>query len=173
MTGQASKEMRIVNHGNNLLRIFPKATERDPGNLCRKLRRLQSQAEKITLRLCNGPQFDTEDEADNLLNAILAKVNALLGNVRKEYQPKTGAKCGCKRGQQRDNCPACEGTGYAVDFAAIRARRTEPAHELVPVFINRDPRGYALKINDEWMTEHDAKLEKDWGGYGLLAPEIK
>lgn len=38
------------------------------------------------------------------------------------YQPKTGARCGCKPGQQRDNCPACEGTGWRVDFAAIRAR---------------------------------------------------
>lgn len=40
------------------------------------------------------------------------------------YQPKTGQKCGCKPGQQRDNCPTCEGTGWVVDFAAIRARRT-------------------------------------------------
>ena len=39
-----------------------------------------------------------------------------------DHQPKTGAKCGCKRGQQRDNCPTCEGTGYVIDFAAIRAR---------------------------------------------------
>ncbi len=43
------------------------------------------------------------------------------------YQPKTGARCGCKRGQQRDNCPACEGTGFAIDFAAIRARNKTPA----------------------------------------------
>lgn len=38
------------------------------------------------------------------------------------YQPKTGAKCGCKPGIQRDNCPACEGTGWQIDFAAIRNR---------------------------------------------------
>jgi hypothetical protein len=37
------------------------------------------------------------------------------------YQPKTGARCECKRGQQRDNCPACEGTGWVIDFAKIRA----------------------------------------------------
>ena len=30
--------------------------------------------------------------------------------------------CTCKRGQQRDNCPQCEGTGQRIDFAAIRAR---------------------------------------------------
>lgn len=38
------------------------------------------------------------------------------------WQPKTGAKCGCKRGVERDNCPQCEGTGMVIDFAAIRER---------------------------------------------------
>ena len=45
------------------------------------------------------------------------------------YQPKTGVKCSCKRGMERDNCPACEGTGWRIDFAKIRqanaARREE------------------------------------------------
>lgn len=41
------------------------------------------------------------------------------------YQPKTGARCGCRPGIARDNCPACEGTGWRIDFAAIRNRRTE------------------------------------------------
>jgi len=36
------------------------------------------------------------------------------------YQPKTGAKCYCKLGIERDNCPNCEGTGEVVDFRAIR-----------------------------------------------------
>jgi hypothetical protein len=38
------------------------------------------------------------------------------------YQPKTGAACGCRPGQQRDNCARCEGTGNVIDFDAIRAR---------------------------------------------------
>lgn len=38
------------------------------------------------------------------------------------YQPKTGAKCSCRRGVQRDNCPNCEGTGWVIDFRAIRQR---------------------------------------------------
>jgi hypothetical protein len=41
------------------------------------------------------------------------------------YQPKTGQPCTCKKGVQRDNCPACEGTGQRIDFAAIRNRRTQ------------------------------------------------
>ena len=39
------------------------------------------------------------------------------------YQPKTGQPCHCKRGVHRDNCPDCEGTGWRIDFAAIRARK--------------------------------------------------
>lgn len=135
----ASKEVRIISHGNKLLAIFPKSTERDPGTLCRKLRRLEAKAAKIALQLCNGPEF-AEGEADRLLDAILAKVNELLGNHRYRDAMKMPAS-------ERD--------------------------AIVPVFINRDPRGYALKISDEWMTANDAKLEKDMGGYGLLAPEIK
>lgn len=39
-----------------------------------------------------------------------------------EYQPKTGQKCSCRLGIQRDNCANCEGTGWVIDFSAIRAR---------------------------------------------------
>ncbi|QGH73415.1 MAG: hypothetical protein [Podoviridae sp. cty5g4] len=43
----------------------------------------------------------------------------------------------------------------------------------VPVFLNLDPRGYALKINDEWMRESQCKLHRDMGGYGILAPDFR
>ena len=39
-----------------------------------------------------------------------------------EYQPKTGERCDCKQGLMRGNCPECEGTGWRIDFAKIRAR---------------------------------------------------
>ena len=42
-------------------------------------------------------------------------------NAQRPYQPKTGQRCHCKPGQHRDNCPGCEGTGWCIDFAAIRA----------------------------------------------------
>jgi hypothetical protein len=38
------------------------------------------------------------------------------------------------------------------------------------VHINFDPRGYALKIKDEYIK--DVKLYRDFGGYGILAPEF-
>jgi hypothetical protein len=35
-------------------------------------------------------------------------------------------------------------------------------------FINTDPRGYALKVKSELA----GKLPQDWGGYGLIAPDL-
>lgn len=68
------------------------------------------------------------------------------------YQPKTGQPCHCKRGQQRDNCPDCEGTGQRIDFAAIRARRG----------IQPDPQAAALVSAAAEATEHfnDDELEQ-------------
>lgn len=40
----------------------------------------------------------------------------------------------------------------------------------VPVFVNLDPRGYALKIDDGYARNLD--IHKDWGGYGILCPEF-
>ena len=45
------------------------------------------------------------------------------------YQPKTGAKCSCKRGIERDNYPNCEGTGMVIDFRAIRERAEQKKTE--------------------------------------------
>ena len=51
------------------------------------------------------------------------------GVKKAEYQPKTGQPCSCKPGQQRDNCPQCEGTGQKIDFAAIRNKNKSGADE--------------------------------------------
>ena len=122
----------IEAHGKNLLAIFPNACERDPVALCKKLRRLEAKASRITTDYCNG-DFDAGENGEKLdaaLDAILAKVNAILGNNPEDL---------------------------------LRA---------VPVFVNGDPRGYALKIDDVWMHNKQPRLCRDWGGYGILAPEI-
>ena len=38
------------------------------------------------------------------------------------------------------------------------------------VFINYDPRGYALKIRSEAVN--NLKINKDLGGYGIIAPDF-
>lgn len=42
----------------------------------------------------------------------------------------------------------------------------------IPVFLNGDPRGYALKIKDDYVREHKLEIQTDWGGYGILCPEF-
>ena len=42
----------------------------------------------------------------------------------------------------------------------------------IPVFVNGDPRGYALKIDDAYVKANDLDIHRDWGGYGILAPEF-
>jgi len=45
--------------------------------------------------------------------------------------------------------------------------------KFLPVIrINGDPRGYALKIDDAYIRENAIKIYRDWGGYGILAPEF-
>lgn len=48
------------------------------------------------------------------------------------WQPKTGERCHCRRGVERSNCPDCEGTGYKIDFARIRAATARPAPDPEP-----------------------------------------
>lgn len=50
-----------------------------------------------------------------------------------------------------------------------------PHQKKVPVFLNGDARGYALKINDAYakMLEKAGKdITKDWGGYGIICPDF-
>jgi len=40
------------------------------------------------------------------------------------------------------------------------------------IHINRDPRGYALKIDDTYFRESCISLHMDFGGYGILSPDF-
>jgi hypothetical protein len=42
----------------------------------------------------------------------------------------------------------------------------------IPVFINSDPRGYALKIDNKYMRKNNIDLYQDWGGCGVIAPDF-
>lgn len=157
----------VIEHGENLLKIFPKAKEKDPVKLCRKLRRLEREGHAAGIRYCNGPDF-AEGELDRITANILERVNSLLGNTFRD-QFNTGMPCSCRHGQERTNCARCEGTGQIIDFKRFHdGTEWKP----VPVFINLDARGYALKIKDEYMLEHGLNLHRDWGGYGIIAPDL-
>ena len=40
-------------------------------------------------------------------------------------------------------------------------------------FVNRDPRGYALKLELATNEGHQFGIYTDWGGYGILCPKIE
>jgi len=66
---------------------------------------------------------------------------------------------------------------YEAESTAIMERVNEllgnhhPEHP-VPIFFNGDPRGYTLKMNDDYVTACEPRICRDWGGYGILAPNI-
>ena len=50
-----------------------------------------------------------------------------------------------------------------------------PHQKKVPIFLNGDCRGYALKINDSYVRALETQgksIHKDWGGYGIICPDF-
>jgi hypothetical protein len=70
---------------------------------------------------------------------------------------------------------ACKLLGMGAPDYIERIGNTLPG-----LFINRDPRGHALKLDDGWTREFNAKqyaaklpaLHTDMGGYGIIAPDL-
>jgi len=57
--------------------------------------------------------------------------------------------------------------------AQAKVNQLLPGLPIPAIVINRDPRGYALKIDDEFMRDEGIDfLYRDWGGYGILAPDF-
>jgi len=122
--GQKSE---ITRHGENLKRIFHLSG--DPISISKRLRRVESEAQRYTTALANGETNDTEEVQNKKLKELLNKANKILNNTSNR----------------------------------------------IPIFINTDPRGYALKIDDGWVSQNRDKypIQTDMGGYGIIAPEIR
>jgi hypothetical protein len=41
------------------------------------------------------------------------------------------------------------------------------------IIINRDPRGYCLKIASSYIHANNLKIYRDFGGYGIIAPDFR
>lgn len=112
---------RIAKHGQDLKRIF--SLNGDPIEICRKLRRLETKANRAAVAYCNGEMDVSEWEIFS--ERIEGKVLNIIG-------------------------------GKYADW----------------IQINGDPRGYTLKIKDEIVREKQLDIYRDWGGYGILAPDF-
>ena len=60
--------------------------------------------------------FVPADKRAELIHAAIMRSD----NHGTGYAPKTGRPCNCTPGVVRDNCSACEGSGYRIDFSLIR-----------------------------------------------------
>ena len=88
--------------------------------------KIQTPTHRVWLSRCgvaDGMPHDHGVTVEQLQAGRWVKIDEYSAATPGEYQPKTGARCHCRKGVQRDNCPDCEGTGWRIDFAAIRARR--------------------------------------------------
>ncbi len=71
----------------------------------------------------------------------------------------------------------CNGEMQSDDFDEVKEyahQRIEEifGHKVKGFFVNSDPRGYALKLDNEKTTIPEG-MHKDWGGYGILAAMIE
>lgn len=41
------------------------------------------------------------------------------------------------------------------------------------IYINGDPRGYALKFQSDFTNKHKNNMYCDFGGYGIIAPDFR
>jgi len=43
---------------------------------------------------------------------------------------------------------------------------------IYPLFFNGDCRGYTLKLDDSYVKDNNIQIHRDWGGYGIIAPDL-
>ena len=78
--------------------------------------------------------------------------------------------------QDKANCDYCNGDITGAQHELITERTRSAVNNLLGpngldiIYINSDPRGYALKIQTEDAQALD--IPTDCGGYGLLAPDL-
>lgn len=139
---------RITNHGEQLKSIFNLDNSVDAVKLCKSLRRLEAKAHRATTNLCNT----------NTLH--LQELNRYTGyDVEQTSEEEQDAFF------------------EKIRKAVIKILNLKPSGNMCPddcypVIINYDPRGYALKISDAYIREYGIKIYQDFGGYGILAPDL-
>lgn len=95
----ATQKADIIQHGENLLAIFPNATERDPLALCRKLRRIEARAHRAAEAACNhqagADAWQAEsDRAQQAANALLATERVWVNGDPRGYALKVDLRPG-------------------------------------------------------------------------------
>lgn len=126
------------------------------------------------------------------LEAITRHGNALLAAFPNATEQNPVALC--KKLRRIENAVSRVTTDYcngdatleqcdkACESAASRVEKLLPqiTQGLKKLWINRDPRGHALKLDDAWVRDWNHRqyvnnqptIHTDMGGYGILAPDL-
>jgi hypothetical protein len=67
---------QIRKHGEDLLRIFPGATKRDPIDLCKALRRIETRGQRLAEGYCNG--YHDSERHETYMDKVLEEADRLL-----------------------------------------------------------------------------------------------
>lgn len=131
---------RIADHGNKLNEIF--GLSEDPITLCKRLHRLEREANRKMVAYCNG---DTEHL------------------VRIGRRPFFTYHVTGVTSQDIDT--------YQEKSLIPRLAKIVGADNMEKIYINRDPRGYTLKLTEAESLRHTG-VHKDLGGYVIIAPDF-
>lgn len=144
---KAEMYARITKHGENLKAIFNLPKETDPVKLCKALFSLEIKVNKVMCNLCNTNNIE---------------------GIEAHYE--TTAK-----GREWINLETSEEEQDKV-FEGFKTKLEKIIGKHDFLFFNHDPRGYSLKIKDayvrEWREKTGGNIETDWGGYGIIAPDL-
>lgn len=78
----------------------------------------------------------------------------------------------------RINTDYCNGTISEEDQEALeyeiilKLRKVLNSKCEYPFYFNRDPRGYAIKLDDDYVRDNNIQIYRDMGGYGIIAPDL-
>lgn len=103
------------------------------------------------------------------------KISVALWKAEQAGQRRSMALCNDEN-YTRDGYERSEADKEAVVVAVCHAFKRSHKYPPPGFFVNGDPRGYALKIDNATLEGRAliaaVGLHTDWGGYGILSPEI-
>jgi len=139
---------RIEKHGEQLKIIFNLPVSTDPIKLCKTLLRIENALHAVMTNLCNTNNIEGIEPHYETVNNIRTGVW-----VQKETSEEEQEKV-------FDN--------FRKKIAKILGKKA-----LSIIHFNHDPRGYAIKISDKVMKENGFELYRDFGGFGIVAPDFR
>ena len=134
----------IKKHITNLEAIFPDA-DRNGRRLYNFMRRLEAKMHRLATCYCNGYTREYNGRYD---------INH--DTWTRDY--------GYTEHQWNTDCKKA--------LVLLKKVTNATRGHLGSIIFNGDARGYTLKLHDKFIKHNEIEIYKDWGGYGILAPDF-